>query len=146
MEEDESHLPNGPTVYKGFADPSIPCNYNRAKALADGREKKVSVAYIKQLKDDWDMLLTDHIYLTKQVVETCRIPDLREPDEGRGRLWDILNVLEVAIGNSWWNPIDFEVSFGGLNARPKVTLRAVWTTVDIDDPTTAITVKLADEP
>lgn len=143
--DDESHLPNGPTVYNGTPDPLIPCTYSRKRAIADGLQKQVSPVYIKQLHDEWDMLLTDHIYLTKKVIETCRIPERPEPNEEKGRLWDILNVLEVAIGNAWWNPIEFPVGFDPQKDVSDLSLIAVWTTVDIDDPTPALTIMMPDE-
>ena len=133
------------TIRKLFI-PCITCTHSRKKALAEGLQKKVPGEYIKQLEEDWDMLLTDHIYLTKQVIETCRIPDQRGLDEEKGRLWDVLNVLEVAIGNACWNPISFKVCFDRPKSVPDVKLLAVWTTVDVDAPTPAITVKMPDEP
>jgi len=129
-----------------YFSPRIPCTYTRKKVLAEGLQQEVSPEYLRLLEKDWDMHLTDHpIYLTKRVIETCQIPDQRVPDEEKGRLWDLLNVLDFALDNSLCNPIDFPVSFGAPKAKPDVTLRAVWTTVDIDNPTSAITVKMPDE-
>ena len=121
------------------------CSYRRKRALADGLQKEVPTEYLRQLHEDWDMLLADRIFLTRKVIESHQIPNPPIGRDEKGRLWEILNVLEVAIGNSWENRIPFPVSFGVEINAPCVWLHAVWSTTDVDDPTPAITVQMPDE-
>jgi len=118
------------------------CHYNRKQTLAEGLQMEVPSDYLRKLDEDWDMLLPDRVFLTKEVVESCQLPDGLIGNEEQSRLWHILNVLECAIGNSFQHRIPFEVSF--WEWRP-ANLHAVWSTADIDDPTPSITIMLPKE-
>jgi hypothetical protein len=121
------------------------CPYSRKQVLADGLQKEVLPEHLQAMLTDWDMLLPSRIFLTKNVIESCQIPDGLCGHEEKGRLWDILNVLDVAIGSSFEDRIPLPVSFGIGKRAPDVWLHAVWSTADIDNPSDAITIKMPGE-
>lgn len=121
------------------------CAFSRKQALADGLQREVPPRYLQFLHAEWDMLLPNRVFLTKMVMETCKVPMRLTRQDEKGRLWEILNVLEVAIGNTPGNRIPFPVSFDIRRKAPLVWLHAVWTTADLDDSTPCVTVKLPQE-
>jgi hypothetical protein len=154
------HTPNTPTrptdnAHKGqtpadtnpvWKSSKLPvCPYSRRQALADGLQVEVPIGYLRMVHTEWDMLLPSRVFLTKKVVESCQIPVCPNDREGKGRLWEILNVLDVAIGNSFGQRIPFPVSFGIVGKVPLIWFHAVWSTADMDDPTGSITIMMPDE-
>jgi hypothetical protein len=129
-----------------FRKPPV-CPYNRKQALAAGLQTQVTAAFIRQMHDDWDMLLPSYLFLTNKVIETWEIPIHGTGSDEKGRLWDIANVLDNAIG-SWVSPltrISFRVRFGTEGRTPIARLDIAWTTLDTDDPRPAFTVMLPEE-
>lgn len=121
------------------------CSYDRKQALAGGLQREVPKKYLEFLHEQWDMLLPTRVFLTKQLIEKYQIPSRPSPHNEKGRLWDILNMLEVAIGNSFENRIPFPVCFGIGKTTPLARLHAVWSTADLDDPTPSVTIMLPQE-
>lgn len=119
------------------------CTYSRKQALADGLQKEVPPEYLQRMLMDWDMLLPRRVFLTKKVIESCQIPDCPISRDEKGPLWEILNVLDVAIGSSFEDRNALPVSFG--ENAPFVWLHALWSTADLDDPIPTITIMMPDE-
>ena len=121
------------------------CPYSRRKALADGLQKEVSREYLEFLHRDWDMLLTDRVFLTKKVIECCEISDTPIKNPVSCPLFEIQIAVEAVIGSSPDNPTAFKIRSGATMRGPFVEFLAVWTTADIDDPMPVVTVMLPEE-
>ena len=124
------------------------CLRSRKQALANGLQREVPTEYLQVMHNEWDMLLPSRVFLTRKVVNGFQICMSPFDEEGKvliGCLWEILNVLDNAIGSSFERRIPFQVRLGVGKMAPLVTLHAVWSAADIDDPSHSITIMMPDE-
>jgi hypothetical protein len=124
--------PFGPVVYA----------YTRSQAVADGFQVEVS-----KVAREAGILFP--VFLTRAVYDSYVIvpPGVTGQDEA-GRLWDVLQLLRIAIYQAQPDQarLHFALYVRNDNRRPKlVKLIATCGALDIDDPRPTITVLLPEE-
>ena len=131
--------------WSGFYRPPA-CAYDRKQALSGDLQKEVSPEYREHLYREWSIDIPLRVFLTKPVIEACKIPHYYEE---KGRLHKTLVALIYALRYS--NPrltrIPFTVwlPFEEDDCRNCICLHAVWSTADIDDPSPSTTIVMPDE-
>ena len=117
--------------------------YTRAEALADGVQVDVSKAAT-------EAGIKVPVFVTAGVFwDYVDVPEGVTGQDEKGRLWDILWMLHLAIRRAaaGVSRITFELFVRNSDEKPAelVTLVAELSPMDFDDPTPAITVMLPDE-
>jgi hypothetical protein len=125
------------------------CPYSRKQALADGLQMQLSPKYLRKIRELWDMDIPRRLFFTKKAIESLELTDRRSRRDLHGRLFDLLNLLNDAIGNSPWGrgspPLTRVSLVVVLGPRKTVPLFLAWSTVAFDDPRSALTLMLQEE-
>lgn len=114
--------------------------YTRKQALEDGFQIDVSET-AREAGIRFPVFLNRTVFAAYVEVPA----GVRAQDE-RGRLWDIIWMLGLAMRRSQGHTLTFQLYVRNDNRRPKlVHLKAQCGPRDIDDPAPAVTVMLPDE-
>lgn len=117
-------------------------SYTRAQALADGEQIDVS-----DMAKEAGIIFP--VFVTRAVWDAyVKVPDGVQGQDEKGRLWDIVFMLHVAIRRCSHGDesLDFELYVRNNNRSAKlVKLRSACGPMDMNDPVPAITVMIPGE-